>query len=297
MDGLRVEGCMDWIQTGKNLPFLDKSMALRNLVLFGLLLFFLTLGSAWLLCAWVPGSSFPLVAGNLLMALGALGHCSWLWGWPRGLLLFGISAGLTFLLEALSLATGLATPYYYTAVLGPRFLGVPVIIPLGWFSVLYLSHVVVNLMVDGGPRCQARGHGRVIFLALLTALVMSSWDLTLDPYMVQVVKAWVWLRPSGFLGIPFANFVSWLELTFIICLCYRVAERGLPHAGPAKPPKALVALPVVFYGLIGLAGCFAGLQGGLAVLPPFTMGIAVLGALGRLAQMGEGGGHEAEQTV
>ena len=206
-------------------------------------------------------------------------------GWRHCLLFFCVSAGLTFVLEALSLATDLATPYYYTAVLGPRFLGVPVIIPLGWFTMLYMSHVVVNLMVDGTPRCGRRGHGRVVLLALLTALVMSSWDLTLDPYMVQVVKAWVWLQPGGFLGIPFANYVSWLELTFIICISYRVAERGLPEAGAAAPSEVLVALPVVLYGLIGLSGCFVGLSGGLAVLPPFTMGIAALGALGRLVQM------------
>lgn len=259
-------------------------MSLRNVFLVSLFLVLVAIGCAWLLCAWVPGSSFSLVLGNILLAFGALSHGAWLWGWRRCVLFFGISAGLTFVLEALSLATNLATPYYYTAVLGPRFLGVPVIIPLGWFTMLYLSHVVVNLMVDGSPQCGRRGHGRMVLLALLTALVMSSWDLTLDPYMVQIVKAWVWLQPGGFLGIPFANYVSWLELTFIICISYRVAERGLPEAGEVKPSKILVALPVVLYGLIGLSGCFVGLSGGLAVLPPFTMGIAALGALGRVAQ-------------
>ena len=264
-------------------------MLSRNLVLFGIFLVALGLGCAGLLCAWVPGSSFPLVAGNVLMAFGILAHGAWLWGWKRCLLFFGISAGLTFLLEALSLGTGLATPYYYTAVLGPRFLGVPLVIPLGWFSMLYLSHVVVNLLVDGGPECGRHGQGRMLFLALLTALVMCSWDLTLDPFMVQTVKAWVWLQPGGFLGIPFANYVSWLELTFIICLCYRVAERGQPELPRQARSRLLVGLPVGLYGLIGLSGCFAGLSGGLGVLPPFTMGIATLGALGRLAQMGEGG--------
>lgn len=264
-------------------------MPIRNVLAVGLLQVLVAFGCAWLLCAWVPGSSFSLVLGNILLAFGALSHSAWLWGWRRCLLFFSVSAGLTFVLEALSLATDLATPYYYTAVLGPRFLGVPVIIPLGWFTMLYLSHVVVNLMVDGHPRCERRGHGRTVFLALLTALVMSSWDLTLDPYMVQIVKAWVWLQPGGFLGIPFANYVSWLELTFIICLCYRVAQGGLPEAGPTEPSRALVALPVILYGLIGLSGCFVGLAGGLAVLPPFTMGIAALGALGRLLQQSEGG--------
>jgi len=264
-------------------------MMLRNVLLAGLLVVLLAFGCAWLLCAWVPGSNFPLVLGNVLVAFGALCHSAWLWGWRHCLLFFCISAGLTFVLEALSLATNLATPYFYTAVLGPRFLGVPVVIPLGWFSMLYLSHVVVNLMVDGTPRCRRRGHGRVVLLALLTALVMSSWDLTLDPYMVQSVKAWVWLQPGGFLGIPFANYVSWLELTFIICLCYRVSERGLPEAGAVSPSRTLVALPVVLYGLVGLSGSFVGIPGGLGVLPPFTMGIAALGALGRVFLGREGG--------
>jgi len=257
-------------------------MSLRPVLVIALLVILLAFGCGHLLCAWMPGANPGLVTGDILLAFGALAHGSWLWGWKRSLTFFAFSSGLTFLLEALSLATGLATPYVYTAVLGPRLLGVPVVIPLGWFTMLYLSHIVVNLMVDGSPQCLRRGHGRVVTMALLTALVMSSWDLTMDPYMVHTMKAWVWSQPSGFLGIPFANFVSWMELTFIISLCFRVTERGLPEPDPKPRSRGWVGLPVVIYGVVGLSGSLLGLVGGLSVLPPFTMGIAALAALGRL---------------
>nr|WP_320132180.1 carotenoid biosynthesis protein [uncultured Holophaga sp.] len=253
-------------------------MTLRFLAIT-LLLALACLGCSWLLCAWVPGASLALVAGNLGCAVALLAHATRTLGWPRALLQFGLGVGLTFLLEALSLATGLATPYTYTAVLGPRFLGVPVVIPLGWSSMLYLSHGVANLLVDGRVCSLRRGSARLVPLALLTALIMTSWDLTLDPCMVYQLKAWVWQEPTGFLGIPFANFVSWMELTFIINLCFRVAERDLPPPTQSPSPGFVLILPIL-YGLTGLSGCFLGLPGGLSVLPPFTMGIATLGALG-----------------
>jgi len=206
---------------------------------------------SWALWAFVPEARFALIFGNVLMAFAAIVHASWLLGWRRALAFFLLADGLSFLLEALSLATGLATPYHYTAVLGPRFLGVPLVVPLGWFSMLYASHTVVNLMVGGSPLSprglsqNPRPHARVLgqaprrggwwllLMATLTALVMTAWDLTLDPFMVRKIGAWVWERPVGFLGIPFANFVNWVEVAFIIAISFRLVERDL-----AEPPYA-----------------------------------------------------------
>lgn len=241
--------------------------------------------TSWALWAFVPEARFALIFGNVLLAFSALVHANWLLGWPRALAFFLLADGLSFLLEALSLATGLATPYHYTAVLGPRFLGVPLVVPLGWFSMLYASHTVVNLMVGGSPLSPRRGGWWLLLMAALTAFVMTAWDLTLDPFMVRKVGAWVWERPVGFLGIPFANFVSWLEVSFIIAISFRLLERDLPQPPYPGGHRLLVALPVLVFGTVGISGCFAGLPDGLGLLPPFTMGLATLGALGRVFQL------------
>jgi putative membrane protein len=240
--------------------------------------------TAWGLWAFVPEARFSLILGNVILAFGFFVHASWLLGWRRALAFFLLADGLSFLLEALSLATGLATPYHYTAILGPRFLGVPLVVPLGWFSMLYASHITVNVMVGGSPLSPRRGGSRLLILGALTALVMTAWDLTLDPFMVDKVGAWVWEHPGGFLGIPFANFVSWLEVSFIIALSFRLVERDLPPPPYAGEKRFLAALPVLVFGAVGLSGCFAKLPGGLGLLPPFTMGIASLAALGRVFQ-------------
>lgn len=240
---------------------------------------------SWALWAFVPEARFALIFGNVLLAFAAFTHASWLLGWQRALAFFLIADVLSFLLEALSLATGLATPYHYTAVLGPRFLGVALVVPLGWFSMLYASHIVANLMVGGSPLSPRRGGSRLLLTAFLTSLVMTAWDLTLDPFMVKKVGAWVWSQKGGFLDIPFANYVSWLEVSFIIAVSYRLVERDLPPAPYPGGARLRVALPVLAFGLIGLSGCFAGLPDGLGLLPPFTMGIATLSALGRVFQL------------
>lgn len=241
--------------------------------------------TSWALWAFVPEARFALIFGNVLMAFAMFVHGSWLLGWRRALAFFLLADGLSFLLEALSLATGLATPYHYTAILGPRFLGVPLVVPLGWFSMLYASHMVVNLMVGGSPLSPRRGGKWLLIMAALTALVMTAWDLTLDPFMVRKVGAWVWDHPTGFLGIPFANFVSWLEVSFVIAISFRLVERDLAPPPYAGGKRLLVALPVLLFGMVGISGCFAGLPDGLGLLPPFTMGLASLGALGRIFQM------------
>jgi len=241
----------------------------------------LALATSWGLWALRPGAVFGLIFGNVLMGLAALAHAWLLMGWPRAWRFFALGVGLTFLLEALSVSTQLATPYHYTAVLGPQFLGVPPVVPFGWFTMLYASHVLVNWILEGSPHSRVQSGGRIVVMALATALTMTIWDLTLDPYMVGQWKAWVWESVSapGFLGIPFANYLSWLELTFIVSLLFRLLERDLPDPPPFK--RAFAMAPVCVYGLIGFSGMAVGIPVETRMLPPFTMGIAALAALAR----------------
>jgi len=237
------------------------------------------------LAGMMPGSMASLIAGQLLVALAMLCHAMRMLGRKRALTFFALTVGISFVMEALSIATALATPYHYTAILGPRMLGVPVVVPLGWFGMMYPSYVVVNLMLRGKPT-STRGRGVfIIFLSLLTALTMTSWDLTMDPYMVYKVKAWVWEQPSGFLGIPFANYVSWFELSFIINLTYRVVERDMTPLPEPEVGPWMAAIPVLVFALTGLSDVVLGVPEGTRILSPFTMGIPVLFALARLLQM------------
>lgn len=261
--------------------------SLRTALRWSLGVLLLALGTSWALHALRPGSVFGLIFGNVLMGLAALAHAGRLMGWPRAWRFFALGVGLTFTMEALSVATQLATPYHYTAALGPQFLGVPPVVPLGWFTMLYASHVLVNWILGGGPNSPIKPGARTLYMALATALTMTIWDLTLDPYMVGHWKAWVWESTSarGFLGIPFANYLSWLELTFIVSLVFRMLERDLPP--PPAFHRAHALAPVWLYGLVGLSGMAVGTPVETRMLPPFTMGIVTLAALARGLQRRE----------
>ena len=76
----------------------------------------------------------------------------------------GVTLGLCF--EALSIRTGFPFgPYYYTAVFGPGVMGVPFIIPLAWYVIVYLGYIIANLMIRHQPVVPHGGAGEAAFLA------------------------------------------------------------------------------------------------------------------------------------
>ena len=240
----------------------------------------------WVTARCMPGSQPALILSNVLFGFAALVHGTYLMGWKRILAFFALTCGLAFTMELLSIGTGLATPYHYTAVLGPCLGGVALVVPLGWFFMLYSSHCLVNLVAEGQPVSSRGGTGWILMLSLLTALVMTAWDLTLDPFMVQKAQAWVWEQKGPYLGIPLANFVSWVEVSFIIAISCRLADRALTARAsepPAPDPGGWWAgYPVAIYAVVGLSSVFVGYPPATRVISPFAMGIPVLAALVRI---------------
>ncbi len=257
----------------------------KNRVAVGAMLVLLLAGVG-LHCAYgfAQGANPPLIISNIIMSALALLHAWYVLGWKRASTFFGIVFVLAWVSESLSIATCLATCYHYTPVLGPCLGRVPIVVPLGWFAMIYNSYVVVNLAAEGQVTSSKGGGLWMAWLAILTAFVMTTWDLTLDPYMVIKEQAWVWDQGGAYFGIPFANYVSWVETVFIIGVIYRMVERGLPL--PEKKIDPLIAaIPVAGYALIGLSDVFVGVPEATKLLAPFTMGIPVLMAVAPLLQM------------
>ena len=106
----------------------------------------------------------------------------------------------TIIVEIIGVKTGIpfGTYEYDPARLGPTVFQVPLLIPLAWFMMLYPSWLVVNHLVKAK-----------IPAVLLSSLLMASWDLYLDPQMVNE-GYWTWFisgAPSQ--EIPISNFVGW----------------------------------------------------------------------------------------
>jgi putative membrane protein len=114
-------------------------------------------------------------------------------------------------------------------------------------------------------------------------MIMSAWDLTLDPYMVDVPKAWVWEDKGPYFGIPFHNYVGWVATTFLVFLAYAAWERKLPLRPLGRIQRHVVALPLVTYAFMSVGDVVIGYPEASRLISPFAMGIGLIAAVTRLA--------------
>jgi putative membrane protein len=113
----------------------------------------------------------------------------------------------TLVIEVIGVATSFpfGTYEYDPQRLGITVLGVPLLIPFAWFMMLYPCWLI------------SRDLFKSRFLAIPTgALLMSTWDLYLDPQMVNE-GYWVWFVDGiATKDIPLTNFFGWFLSTAVI---------------------------------------------------------------------------------
>lgn len=230
------------------------------------------------------GQNLGLVEAGLLLTAFALLHAVHMLGWRRALAFFGLCAVMSWAAEQHSILSGNVGDYYYTDVLGPKLGQVPYIIPLTWFVMMYPSHVMTNLIAERAPALRRETIPMAMWSALLTAVVMTAWDLALDPYMVGVVKAWVWVDGGPYFGVPFANYSGWIHVVFLIDLTYRLVARKLPLEPLGRVTAWVALLPVGVYALNMLSSMLVGSPPETRLIAAFAMGTPVWMALTRIVQ-------------
>ena len=174
----------------------------------------------------------PVILSDLnglivILLLFSLWHASVALGVRLTLAFFVITTVTSWIFEEIGVVTGLVYgPYHYTSTLGPWLGSVPVLIPLAWFMLIYPSYVVANLIADAWPVGTPGGRGHLVRLALVGALLMTAWDLVVDPILSgPTVGAWVWERGGPYYGVPVQNFLGWIVTAFTVYLLYRSVER------------------------------------------------------------------------
>lgn len=219
---------------------------------------------------------------------------SWLMlGKVRAFVLLGCATVVSFGFEWAGEVTGIIFgPYYYTDVLGWKIGGrIPALIPFAWYMMFYPSYVIANLLGEGGPISQKTGWVQIVWLSLLSAAVMTAWDLTMDPVMsfddgvrdpglpasADVGSpAWVWVGGGEHFGVPFQNYFGWMVTAFTVFALYRFLETRLP-AAPAHGmcSRVMISLPVGVYTIMALVNTWLGYPeiAGLRLISPFSMGI------------------------
>lgn len=258
------------------------AFAIIALVIFSYAGAFRAVVRPWVELPDVPGG----VSGQtFLLLLFSLLHASYALGWRHTLVFFGITAVVSWAFEQVGVATGAVYgPYYYTDFLGFKLGHVPLLIPLAWFMMIYPSYVIANLIAQDRPTGSPRGLGGLLWLAFLSAMVMTAWDLVVDPFLSgPEVAAWVWTEGGPYFGIPVQNFIGWMLTTFTVYTLYRLYERRFRRQPEGAVTRGMALLPLLAYGSIMISNMLSSGPDALHVIAPFAMGLPLVMALTRLA--------------
>jgi putative membrane protein len=195
------------------------------------------LGAAAVGCQMVfpftDGGSPQLTVLTVVLFAAATLSCAWAARGAGGALaLLAVAGGGGLLAEAVGVSTSMPFgEYSYAGTLGWQLFDVPVVVPLAWVMMSYPALLV-------GRRLGAGRWSRV----LVGAWALASWDVFLDPQMVDAGH-WTWADPTpalpGVSGIPLTNFAGWLVVALLLVAALDVA---LPRADstPSRSPEDLV---------------------------------------------------------
>lgn len=208
---------------------------------------------------------------TLVLFIFAIDHGSQRLGWKHTFLLLGSTFIVSLVFESIGVATGLVYgAYHYTDKLGFKFLGlVPLLIPVAWFMMSYPSFIIANRLV---PAMENVWKWR-LSVAALGAVIMTSWDLAMDPMMVAGGH-WIWEHPGVYFGIPLQNYWGWWLTIFVTFLLFLSLGKLTPSQIETDDP-GFERQPVLGYAIAGLSTVIVCLQSGLT-------GPALIGFLGML---------------
>ena len=222
--------------------------------------------------------AYPLVGGSvrdaltvatvLLFALASLAHAVATRGPRAALVLLVVAGGVGLLAEAVGVSTGVPFGRYdYADTLGPAVLGVPAVIPLAWVMMAWPAYLIAVRL--------AAGRGRAARVAVAAA-ALASWDLFLDPQMVDAGH-WRWADPSpslpGVPTVPLTNYAGWVLVAVVLMALLDAAAPTAPSTQDTVPYAlylwtyaASVLAHAAFFGLPA-AALWGGLGMGLVAVP------------------------------
>jgi uncharacterized membrane protein len=133
--------------------------------------------------------------------------------------LVGVCVGGGLVVEAIGWRSGFPFGNYrYGSTLGAKVLGVPLVVPLAWAMMGWPAFVAGRFAVRRFVGARQLGWARILG-ALIGAALLTTWDLFLDPQMVDAGH-WRWLPTAGpaLNGIPVVNSLGWFGVATLMML-------------------------------------------------------------------------------
>ena len=214
----------------------------------------------WLLIALYAAARFlPVFPGTApMLAIVALHvlppgvfaviHCARAYG-LRGIVVFSVLClGIGSAAEIVGVRTGFPFGhYYFTGVMGPKFLEVPCLLSLAYLGMGYLSWILARAIL-GPPR-----GWRLLAVPLLAAAAMVSWDVCCDPVWSTIVHAWIWTGGGPYFGVPLTNFAGWFLTAFVYYQSFALYLRSRKSAAPGDQGIAILMYAISAAGNLLLA--------------------------------------------
>jgi uncharacterized membrane protein len=140
-------------------------------------------------------------------------------GLTRTVVFFVITSAVGFFAEVLGTSSGFPFgkytygTYLGSSYLGPEILGVPEVVPLIWFVIVYICF---SQTYSRDPTKSS--FSRLLPAIALTAFGVMAWDVIVDP-MFTSYGYWIWSPDNPgpkIYGVPLTNFVGWFAVSFLM---------------------------------------------------------------------------------
>ncbi|MEA5617214.1 carotenoid biosynthesis protein [Cronbergia sp. UHCC 0137] len=204
----------------------------------------------------------------------------------------GLQQWLSFMIPAIVLSLGselLGTStgfpfgeYGYLSGLGYKVAGlVPFTIPLSWFYMGFTCYLLARAAIDATIK---PGTFTAFLCPILSvfigAILLTSWDFTLDPAMSQsIYPFWQFGQTGSFFGTPYRNFFGWIATGVIFMTMAALLWKKTPIVLSNRQLGFLLVIylsNIAFSSVITLFGVGLGIPVGLSVLfgviPAFILG-------------------------
>ena len=117
--------------------------------------------------------------------------------------------------------------YTYGNVLGLKFFGVPVLIGVNWFIIVFSAYILADLLL--GKLYFNKKHSKNIFFArflqpLVGASIAVLFDWLMEPVALRL-GFWNWDDSK----IPVFNYTCWFIFSFLISCAFQVLRIGLTN--------------------------------------------------------------------
>ena len=183
-------------------------------------------------------------------------HAALTFGWRWAAAFSSITAIFTLAIEWFGTSTNVPFgEYVYSDRLGPSVAGVPALIPIAWLMMSYPAMLISRRIAAHYPRISWYP-----LAVIVGAGAMTSWDMFLDPQMVDA-DYWQWTHSSpslpGIPGIPLSNFAGWLIATaLLMAILHRIpTQPRFPADDGSLQPD--VKVPIVLWTWTWIGGIVA----------------------------------------